>query len=103
MTTSQLEEVHILCELRCAAADRERVLELTLQFVEPARGEKGCLYYDLHQKLGEPNTFFIIDGWANQAAVDAHAGNPHVASVMTELGPLLTFGPSLTFTSRVSK
>jgi quinol monooxygenase YgiN len=102
MTLSRADEVHIVCELRCESADRERVRNLALQFVAPARAEAGCLYYNLHQKLDEPNTFFIIDGWANQAAVDAHARNSHVASVMKELGPLLTFGPSLTFTCRVS-
>lgn len=31
------------------------------------------------------DTFFMIDGWANQAAVDAHAGNSQVADVMKEL------------------
>jgi quinol monooxygenase YgiN len=103
MTANRLDEVHIVCELHCETANRERVRELALQFVEPARAEEGCLYYNLHQKLDEPNTFFIIDGWANQAAVDSHASNAHVASVMKELGALLTFGPSLTLTSRVSE
>jgi quinol monooxygenase YgiN len=102
MTADRSDEIHIVCELRCKAPDRERVLELALQFVAPARAEAGCLYYNLHQKLDEPDTFFIIDGWVNQAAVDSHARNAHVASVMKELGPLLTFGPSLTFTSRLS-
>ena len=82
--------------------DRERVRELALRFVAPARAEAGCLYYHLHQKLDAPDTFFIIDGWANQAAVDAHVDNAHVADVMKELGPLLTFGPSLAFSTRVS-
>src|SRR5688500_11248874 len=102
MTANRLDEVHIVCELRCETADRERVRELALQFVEPARAEPGCLYYNLHQKIDEPNTFFIIDGWANQAAVESHAKSAHVAEVMKELGPLLAFGPALTFTSRIS-
>jgi quinol monooxygenase YgiN len=102
MTTNRLDEVHIVCELRCEPVHRERVRELALRFVEPARAEAGCLYYHLYQKLDAPDTFFIIDGWANRAAIESHAANAHVAHVMNELGPLLTFGPSLTFTSRVS-
>ena len=51
MTANRLDEVHIVCELRCETADRERVRELALQFVEPARAEAGCLYYNPHQKL----------------------------------------------------
>lgn len=101
-TAAKQDEVHIVCELRCAPPNRERVRELALRFVAPARAEPGCLYYHLHQKLDAPDTFFIIDGWVNQAAVEAHAGNSHVADVMKELGPLLTFGPALTFTTRVS-
>ena len=101
-TATKHDEVHIVCELRCAPANQERVRELALRFVAPARAEPGCLYYHLHQKLDAPDTFFIIDGWVNQAAVDAHASNAHVADVMKVLGPLLTFGPSLTFSTRVS-
>ena len=102
ITTAKQDEVHIVCELRCAPSNRERVRELALRFVAPARAEPGCLYYHLHQQLDAPDTFFIIDGWSNQAAVNAHSGNSHVADVMKELAPLLTFGPSLTFSSRVS-
>ena len=99
---NRLNEVHIICELRCETANRDRVRELALMFVEPARREPGCLYYHLHQRRDEPNTFLIMDGWTDQAAVDAHASNAHVAKVMKALSPLLTFGPSLTFTTRVS-
>lgn len=96
------EERHIICELRCEPENRERVKELVLKFVEPARLEAGCLYYDFYQKIDEPDTFYIIDGWVNQDAVTSHAENPHVAEVMPYLQPLLTFGPSVSLITRVS-
>ncbi|HGM5489319.1 TPA: putative quinol monooxygenase [Serratia fonticola] len=96
------EERHIICELRCESENRERVKELALRFVGPARLEAGCLYYNLYQKINEPDTFYIIDGWVNQEAVTSHAENPHVAEVMSELQPLLTFGPSISLITRVS-
>ena len=83
------EERHIICELRCEPENRERVKELVLKFVEPARLEAGCLYYDFYQKI-------------NQDAVTSHAENPHVAEVMSYLQPLLTFGPSVSLITRVS-
>lgn len=91
-----------MCELRCASKDRDRVRALILRFVEPARAEPGCLYYDLYQRIDAPNTFFILDGWVDDAAVESHAAHPHVAEVMQELGPLLTFGPMITLTTRAS-
>jgi quinol monooxygenase YgiN len=102
MNNAKANERHIICELRCDAKDCERVRDLILQFVDPARAEPGCLYYDLYQRVDAPDTFFILDGWVNQAAVDSHAAHPHVAEVMKELGPLLTFGPLITLTTRAS-
>lgn len=102
MNNTKANERHIICELRCESKDRDRVRDLILQFVEPARAEPGCLYYDLYQRVDAPDTFFILDGWVDQAAVDNHAAHPHVAEVMKELGPLLTFGPSITLTTRTS-
>jgi len=102
MSTAKDNERHIICEVRCETPDRERVKALMLQFVEPARREEGCLYYDIYQSHSDPNTFFILDGWATQDAIDRHAASPHVASVMQVLGPLLVFGPALRFNQRVS-
>jgi quinol monooxygenase YgiN len=102
MSRDKSQERHIICELQCATPDRDRVRELILRFVEPARREAGCLYYDLYQKIEDPNTFYILDGWADQAAVDSHSAEPHVAEVMKELGPLLVFGPSITLSARAS-
>jgi quinol monooxygenase YgiN len=102
MSTAKEREVHIICEVRCETPDRERVEELMQQFVEPARREEGCLYYDVYRSQSDPNTFFILDGWADQEAIDRHAASPHVASVMQILGPLLVYGPALRFTHRVS-
>lgn len=102
MNNAKANERHIICELRCESKDRERVRDLILQFVLPARAEPGCLYYNLHQAVDAPDTFFILDGWVNEAAVESHAAHPHVAEVMKELAPLLTFGPSITLITRVS-
>ena len=38
------EERHIICELRCEPENRERVKELVLKFVEPARLELSLIH-----------------------------------------------------------
>lgn len=102
MQTSKLDEQHIICELRCETSNREKVKELILEFVGPARLEEGCLYYDLYQKIEDPNIFYIIDGWVNEKAVAEHAQHPNVARVMEHLGPLLLYPPKITLSHRVS-
>ncbi|GLH32909.1 hypothetical protein BR1R5_22960 [Pseudomonas sp. BR1R-5] len=102
MQSSKSEERHIICELRCNDCNIDRVKALIMRFVEPARAEPGCLYYNLYQSFKAPNTFYIIDGWMNQQAVEEHAANRHVSSVMDKLRPPLTFGPVITLNARVS-
>ena len=74
-----------------------------LEYVEPARQEQGCLYYDIFQEQDDSNTFYILDGWINQAAVDAHVKHPNVPRVNAMLHPLLTEGPTLTYGRRISE
>ncbi len=98
----KVNERHIVCELACEAGNRERVLELILRFVEPARKEEGCLYYNVYEDTERPCTFYIVDGWKDAEAVRCHSEHPYVADVMQELEPLLSFGPKLAVSRRVS-
>lgn len=97
------EEQHIICRVKCEEQNRERVRELLLEYVEPSRQEPGCLYYDIFQERNDPNVFYILDGWKDQAAVDAHVKHPNVPRVNAMLHPLLIEGPTLTFGRRISE
>jgi len=96
------EERHIICVVRGFPSDRDRVKELLLELVGPARSEPGCLYYDVYQQRDEPDTFYIVDGWASQAAVEAHSAHPNVSRVVGQLLPLLASPLAVTTSSRVS-
>ena len=89
MTTSKQDEIHIVCTVRAQPEHRDRVGELLLELVDPARGEAGCLYYDLYHERDLPDTFVLLDGWASEAALAAHAVHPNVTRVVEQLTPLL--------------
>jgi quinol monooxygenase YgiN len=102
LQTLKPDEQHIICEVSCETPNREKVKELLLELVGPARLEEGCLYYDLYQKIENPNTFYILDGWVNEKAVAAHAQHPNVARVMEVLSPLLLLAPNIKLSHQVS-
>lgn len=57
------------------------------------RAEDGCLQYDLHPVVGNPDSFVLIEKWASKAALDAH----HVAAHMVEAArhnPSFRAGPA---------
>jgi quinol monooxygenase YgiN len=78
------KERHIICVVRGKTENREKVKELLLELVEPARQEEGCLYYDIDQ-----DTFYIVDGWTSEEAIAAHTVHPNVSRVVEQLLPLL--------------
>ena len=100
--TVKTDEIHIICRLRCEEQNRERVRELLLEYVESSRQEEGCLYYNIFQEKDDLNAFFILDGWKNQTAVDAHVLHPNVLRINALLKPLLSEDLKLTFGQRLS-
>jgi quinol monooxygenase YgiN len=103
MRTSNSEERHIICVVRGKTPNRERVKELLLELVGPARLEEGCLYYDVYQQSDQPDTFYIIDGWASEEAVAVHSAHPNVSRVVGQLVSLLESPLEVITSNRVSE
>jgi quinol monooxygenase YgiN len=103
MRTSNSGERHIICVARGKTPNREKVKELLLELVGPARLEEGCLYYDVSQQSDQPDTFYIIDGWASEEAVAVHAAHPNVSRVVGQLLPLLESPLEVITSNRVSE
>ena len=89
MTDNKQDEIHIVCTVRALPEHRDRVGELLLELVGPARGEAGCLYYDLFRERDFPETFVLLDGWASAAALASHAIHHNVTRVVEQPMPLL--------------
>ncbi|EJL22713.1 hypothetical protein PMI02_04427 [Novosphingobium sp. AP12] len=87
--TNKADEIHIVCTVHAQSEHRERVGMLLLELVDPARAEAGCLYYDLYHERDHLDTFVLLDGWASEAALAAHAVHPNVTRVVEQLRPLL--------------
>ncbi|MFJ1256638.1 putative quinol monooxygenase [Cupriavidus sp. CuC1] len=103
METVKSDERHIICIVRAKTPNRGKVKALLLDLVAPARAEEGCLYYDINQELNDPDTFYIVDGWASEAAVTAHVVHPNVPKVVEQLLPLLDCPLRVITSSRVSE
>lgn len=102
MNTPKADQRHIVCVVRAKADNRDRVKALLLELVGPALEEKGCLYYDINQQVNEPDTFYIVDGWASDEAIAAHTAHPNVSRVVEQLLPLLASPLEVTTSRRIS-
>ncbi|WP_110180958.1 putative quinol monooxygenase [Nocardioides solisilvae] len=42
------------------------------------RAEEGCLQYDLHAVVDDPDRFVLVERWASEKALAAHDVAPHM-------------------------
>ncbi|TPW72308.1 putative quinol monooxygenase [Schumannella sp. 10F1B-5-1] len=45
------------------------------------RAEDGCLHYELHEVVGDPDRFVIIEWWASAEALEVHGTAPHIVEL----------------------
>ncbi len=53
---------------------------------EPSREEDGCLFY--HMAMEDPNggVIMAMEGWRDQASLDAHLALPAIAALLDDFG-----------------
>ncbi|WP_190087258.1 putative quinol monooxygenase [Streptomyces melanogenes] len=44
------------------------------------RAEEGCLQYDLHRVVGDPDQFVLVELWASREALAAHDVTAHMVA-----------------------
>ncbi|MEB0043215.1 MULTISPECIES: putative quinol monooxygenase [unclassified Pseudomonas] len=70
-----------------AKAGHEADLEKCLRgILEPTRAEAGCLGYDLHQDLEHSASFYMIERWNDDAALQTHSASAHIQAFRAEVG-----------------
>lgn len=57
------------------------------------RAEEGCLQYDLHRVVGDPDRFVLTELWASRGALAAHDATPHMVAA-DAAGPAFRAGPA---------
>ncbi len=66
------------------------VLSLLTEAVQKSRLEEGNLVYKVHQSNTDPDTILLYEGYADEAAVEAHRNSEHFrAVVIGQIIPLL--------------
>ncbi|MBL8214442.1 MAG: antibiotic biosynthesis monooxygenase [Bryobacterales bacterium] len=56
----------------------EELREVLTAFVAPTVKEKGCVFYQLHQNLKDPQDFSFLEEWETEEDLDAHGQSAHI-------------------------
>ena len=53
-----------------------------------ARARDGCVFIHVAQDIGDPATFHLVEGWRDQAALDAHGASGESQAILTKAATL---------------
>jgi len=76
---------------------RSALLELTVA----TRAEEGCVLYDLHEDVNDPDVLAFYEIWATPAAHAAHDETPHVKAFVARFPELLDGPPRVNRLRRI--
>jgi quinol monooxygenase YgiN len=84
--------VTVVLSVRWVARDgkRDAVEEILRRMTPLSRAEPGCLQYEAHRQLDDPNTFVVFERYVDEPALEAHAASPHFQELVVQQAlPLL--------------
>ena len=83
--------ITVIAHYTAAAGAADAVRELLARHAAASRAEPGCLQFDAHQGIDNPDEFALVERHESPAAFAEHRRTPHFRrNVETELAALLT-------------
>ncbi len=55
----------------------DTILRVIEKMIPLSRKEPGCLFYQAHRSLDNPNVFFLYEQYMDAAGYEAHMASPH--------------------------
>jgi quinol monooxygenase YgiN len=71
------EAITLLVQLRAKEGKRLALQSEIRALIAPTRKEEGCLQYDFHRSLDDPDLFLLHEVWATRAHHQAHYQTTH--------------------------
>jgi quinol monooxygenase YgiN len=89
--------IGICAQFECGEGKAEAFEALLASFVSTVKAEEaGTITYQLFKDAKRPNHYFMLEIYADQAALDAHGKTAHMAELIGKIGPYLAGAPVLT-------
>ena len=89
--------VTVVAEITAKPGCEEELKNVLLSVIEPVRKEEGCIQYDLHVSMKEPNKFLFFENWESMEALGKHAQAQHMKAFGGKAAALVD-GPSKVIT-----
>jgi quinol monooxygenase YgiN len=90
-----MAEIAMVVKLTAVEGKVDELLEVAAKLVAGTEGEDGTLQYVVHTDTADPNAIWFYERYADQAALDTHAGSTTMADAMGSFAGLLGAPPEM--------
>ena len=90
-----MAEVRVVALITTNPGQGDALVQLWGPLSKQVHEEDGCLVYDLHRVLDDPDRFAVLERWASAEALAAHAASPHMQQFRLDREPLLVGEPQV--------
>lgn len=87
--------VIFLGRARVRADALDTVLAACREMIARTPSEPGCIGYNGHQQIDDPQTIVFVEKWASRAEMDAHLAAPHTQAFLAAIGAAVLGPPVL--------
>lgn len=77
----------VIATLKIAPGSLDAILPAARTCIAETRREDGCIAYDLHVSVTEPETLVFVEKWETRQHLTAHSKQPHLAAWREASGP----------------
>lgn len=88
-TDDRRDLLTVIAYMWAAPGKRDELRAGLEALVEPTLREKGCVNYDMHQSIENPDMFLFYENWESDEDLDAHLSAPHLADFAARIPELL--------------
>ncbi len=70
--------IYVVAELRLKPGMADKAVAAARKVVAGTVKEDGCIFYDMHRSIHDPDKLVVVERWASREALDAHMHTPHL-------------------------
>ncbi|KAA2214282.1 putative quinol monooxygenase [Teichococcus oryzae] len=87
--------LHVIAEFTARPGQEEALRQALEEVLAPTRAEDGCHEYTLLGDAARPGHLILRETWRDDAALDAHFGQPHMKRLIARFDALLAAPPAI--------
>ncbi len=70
--------IYVIATLRARPEKLSQLLDAAKAVIAGTRKEDGCIFYDLHQSVTDPDRLVFVERWTSREALARHFEAPHM-------------------------